>query len=157
MTQVRVTFTICCLLMIQACKHPLSIQGQGDVIERLLEVRGCTLEEFESESPRCTDNGVTESDYVVSYEAVPRPGWVFTGWFGTVCSTTTEEGYCEYNLPQGFVDFINKEWPGIVLPPTTAVFHEDTGRSIIGSHYSTPILLIAHDSDDHPCLLNQPE
>ena len=61
------------LLFLQACKHPLAIEGQGNIIELLLGVRGCTLSEFQTSSPKCTDNQVIGESYEVSYQAVPRP------------------------------------------------------------------------------------
>ena len=69
-----------------ACKHPLAIQGEGDISERLAGIRGCSLEEFLENSPQCTDNEVIAEAYRVSYEANPRDGWRFLGWQGTVCS-----------------------------------------------------------------------
>jgi hypothetical protein len=118
----RFLIAIFSLLLLQACKHPLAIEGEGDIVERLAGVRGCTLQEFQADDPRCTENEVLEADYLVSYEAIPHPGWVFTGWEGTGCSVTTDEGYCEYNMPQAFVDFTDENWPGVPFPPTTAVF-----------------------------------
>lgn len=112
-------------LCLQACKHPLEIRGEGDIVERLNGVRGCTLEEFQAASPRCTDNEVVKEDYIVSYEAIPRPGWVFIGWEGTACSTVTEEGFCEYNLEQAWIDFTDMTWPEFPFPSTIAVFKSE--------------------------------
>jgi uncharacterized protein (DUF1800 family) len=118
----RLFFTLLCLLVLQACKHPLAIEGQGDIVERLAGVRGCTLEDFQAGAARCVDNEAVAEDYVVSYEAIPRPGWVFTGWEGTACSTVTDEGYCEYSFAQSWIDFTDSTWPGFGFPPTIAVF-----------------------------------
>ncbi len=107
----------------QACKHPLAIEGEGDIVERLAGVRGCTLEEFRELSARCTDNEVSGEPYVVSYEPIPRAGWVFTGWEGgTACGTITTEGYCEYDVTQAWVEFFDLTLPGFPFPATTAVF-----------------------------------
>jgi hypothetical protein len=111
-----------CLFAIQACKHPLAIQGQGDVVEVLSGLRGCSLEEFQADSPRCTDNEVLGEDYVVSYQAVPRPDWGFVGWEGTACSASSAFLHCDYTVSQAWVDFTNLTWPGTVLAPTVAVF-----------------------------------
>jgi hypothetical protein len=74
-------------VLLTACKHPLSIFGQGDIVERLAGTRGCTLEDFQAGSQRCTDNEAVAEDYTVSYEAIPRPGWHFVGWAdGSACS-----------------------------------------------------------------------
>lgn len=83
MPPIRLIVLLLAFFSVQSCKHPLAIKGQGDITERLKGARGCSLEEFRSSSPRCTDNEVSDADYTVSYGAVPRPGWLFTGWFGT--------------------------------------------------------------------------
>ena len=51
------------LLLLQACRHPLEIVGQGHIVERIAGVRGCTYEEFQAQSPRCTENDVTNAAY----------------------------------------------------------------------------------------------
>ena len=79
MFSLRLAIIISCLLLMQACKHPLAIEGEGDIVERLDGARGCTLEQFQAGDTRCTDNEVIASDYIVSYEAIPRPGSVLTG------------------------------------------------------------------------------
>ena len=82
----RVLSALVVLLLLQACKHPLAIEGEGDIIERLAGLRGCSLEEFQANSIRCTENEVVGEDYIVSYEGVPRPGWRFVAWrAGTGC------------------------------------------------------------------------
>jgi hypothetical protein len=121
----RLILFIFLALCLQACKHPLEIRGGGDIAERLNGVRGCTLEEFQLAAPRCTNNEATEQDYIVSYEAIPRPGWVFIGWEGTACSTITEEGFCEYNLEQAWVDFIDITWSEFSFPSTIAIFEPE--------------------------------
>jgi hypothetical protein len=123
--RVRLLFLFLSLLLVQACKHPLAIQGEGDIVERLGAVRGCTLEEFNAGASRCADNEVTDSGYRVSYQAIPRPGYRFARWEGTGCATLTDEGYCEYDVAQVWVDFTNLTWPGLAMPPTTAVFLTD--------------------------------
>ena len=122
MFPMRFLLAIFSLLLLQACKHPLAIEGEGDIVERLAGVRGCTLQEFQAGDPRCTENEVLESEYVVSYEAIPHPGWVFSGWTGTGCATVTDDGYCGYSQSQAWVDLTDMNWPGISFPPTTAVF-----------------------------------
>ena len=109
-------------LLLAACKHPLEIRGEGDIVERLAGVRGCTLEEFQAGASRCTDNEVVDSAYTVSYEAIPRPGYRFAYWEGTACATTTDEGFCEYDVAPVWVSFTNLTWPGFTMPATTAVF-----------------------------------
>ena len=74
-----------CLLVLQACSHPLEIVGQGD-IESGSGTRDCSLEEFTSKSPNCTANGVAAA-YNETYTAAPRPGWDFACW-------GTYQSYC---------------------------------------------------------------
>ena len=119
------------LLLLQACKHPLAIEGEGDIIERLAGLRGCSLEEFQANSPRCTENDVVDEDYIVSYEGVPRPGWRFVTWrAGTPCSKESVAPYCEYNVAQSLVALMDEEFPDLVLPATVAVFGQpDTWKT----------------------------
>ena len=50
------------LLALAACKHPLEIDGQGDIVERNNGYRGCSLEEFEAGFTRCTHNEVFQDE-----------------------------------------------------------------------------------------------
>ncbi len=111
------------LLLLHACKHPLAIEGEGDIIERLVGQRGCSLEEFQANSPRCTENEVTGEDYIVSYEAIPKPGWKFVTWRGgTTCSANSVAPYCDYHVAKAGVAFMDENFPSAVLPATVAVF-----------------------------------
>ena len=119
----RAILYLAVLLLLEACKHPLSIEGEGDIIERLVGHRGCTLEEFQAASSRCTENEVSDEDYIVSYEAVPHPGWSFVGWQGgTGCGPDSIAPYCEYNVTKAFVSLTDETWPGLIFPATVAVF-----------------------------------
>ena len=120
------TIIIFSLLLLNACKHPLAIEGEGDIIERLLGERGCTLEEFRAGSPRCADNEVLEGEYIVSYEPVPRPGWVFDGWEGLNCARTSVGNNCDYNASSESVALWEAAVPGFVSPPSTAVFRPES-------------------------------
>ena len=42
----RALTALLCALVLSACKHPLEIRGEGDIVERLQGLRGCTYEEF---------------------------------------------------------------------------------------------------------------
>jgi hypothetical protein len=110
-----------CLVLV-ACKHPLAIEGEGDIVERLYGERGCTLEEFRANSPRCTDNEAVGEDYKVRYEAVPRPGWRFVGWEGGGCVPTSEPRFCEWDMPAAVVTLTDETWPGFSWLATVAVF-----------------------------------
>ena len=127
---IRFVASISVALLLQACKHPLAIEGEGDIVERLVGHRGCPLEEFQASSPRCTENEVAGEDYIVSYEAIPRPGWKFDGWAGgTACAPESTPPYCDYNVDKEFVELTDQLWPGTVLPPTVAVFSRVSLRS----------------------------
>ena len=119
----RIFLSIAVLLLLHSCKHPLAIEGEGDIVERLVGQRGCTLEEFQANSPRCTENDVVDEDYIVSYEAVPRPGWRFVTWrAGTACGKESVAPYSDYNVAQALVAFMDEEFPDLALPATVAVF-----------------------------------
>jgi len=119
---VKIISILLSLLLLAACKHPLAIDGEGDIVERLEGERGCTLEEFQAASPRCTDNEVTGEAYIASYEPVARPGWVFSGWEGTACGGDSVGDNCDYNVGKAWVDFTDTNFPNFVFPATRAVF-----------------------------------
>jgi hypothetical protein len=121
---VRVFITLVVFLLLQACKHPLAIEGEGDIVERNIGHRGCTLEEFEAGAPRCTDNAAVDEPYQVVYQAVPRPGWRFVGWEGTPCDPDSVPPFCHYDVTEPWVVFTDLAWPGTEIPATTAVFEE---------------------------------
>ncbi len=56
---------ICFAVVLQACKHPLGIVGEGDIVEVGNTGRGCSLEQFRVGDPACTENEIT-GDYLVS-------------------------------------------------------------------------------------------
>ena len=60
-------------LSASACRQPLAIQGEGDIIELNRGERGCALEEYQAGWSRCTDNEVNDSESL-HYRALPRPG-----------------------------------------------------------------------------------
>ena len=122
----RVLTIFALLLLLQACKHPLAIEGEGDIVERLAGERGCTLEEFQAASPRCFENEVIDADYTVSYQGMPKPGWRFDRWEegGTACSPGSVAPYCEYSVPAAAVTAMDEIAPEIAFPATKAVFVE---------------------------------
>ena len=84
----RICFFITLLLFLQACSHPLEIEGEGDIINWGIPgipsaQHGCTLEQFRDQDTACTRNFVIDT-YVANYYAAPRQGWMFNGWEG-VC------------------------------------------------------------------------
>jgi hypothetical protein len=108
--------------VLAGCRHPLDVVGEGDIFERRLGERGCTLEESLAGGTRCVDNAALAGDYRVSFEAVARPGWRFDRWEGTACGPDSASTYCEYDVDPLWVGFVNAVLPGYTVPPTTAVF-----------------------------------
>ena len=60
----RVLTVIAVILLLHACKHPLEIQGQGDIVDLNGSGHGCTLEQFQAADAACTENEVL-GDYSV--------------------------------------------------------------------------------------------
>lgn len=116
--RVRNLLVLSCLA-IAACKHPLQIVGEGDIVELNEGVRGCTLEEFQAQATRCTDNDVV-GDYNVLYEAQARPGWRFVSWNG-LCGDVPR-GQCRVNVPASFPAFWDENFPGIPAGALVATF-----------------------------------
>ena len=118
-------------LALAACKHTLEVQGQGDIVEMVNGVRGCSMEEFQAGLTRCTDNEITGDERAV-YRALPRPGWRFSHW-EAICEPESQDGDCEHNYEQRLVDIWDSE-PRDPLPPIRAVFTQD-GDTLQGSSY----------------------
>lgn len=123
------------LLCLGACKHPLAILGEGDITEQINGARGCTLEQFQAGDSRC-ENEVVDSSYEVSYLPVARPGWVFAGWEGDACATSSVAPACDYAINRGLVDLTNREYPGLVTPPLVAVFEREGLQALTPSDIS---------------------
>ena len=103
-------------LLLQACDHPLQIQGEGDIIDIMGSGHGCTLEQFQAQNKACAKNTVIYA-YDVNYEAVPRAGWEFVGWEGP-CATNSVPPYCRLQAAANVV----KQVYYSTMPATTAVF-----------------------------------
>ncbi len=114
----RVLFALLLLLAVQACKHPLAIRGEGDIVDSG-SAYGCTLEQFRSGHTSCTDNDV-QGDYFVNYQAVPRPGWQFEKWEGS-CGHLTLAPDCRFDVPGVWVAYWDSDI-GVPIPTLTAVF-----------------------------------
>jgi len=110
------------LLLLAACKHPLQIEGQGDIVELESGTRGCSLDEFEAAFTRCTDNDALVTETVV-YSALPRAGWRFSHWDG-FCDKESTEPDCQINYIKGFSNFWDETYPEETVPPLRAVFVE---------------------------------
>ena len=109
-------------LILAACKHPLEIDGQGDIVERNLGVRGCSVDEFNAQLTRCSDNEVTETA-AVRYQALPRSGWRFSHWEG--CSDPEATDSCEFDYLADWAAFWDETLPDTAAPSLKAVFQED--------------------------------
>ena len=107
------------------CKHPLSIVGEGDIIDVSNSGRGCTLEQFRAQDTACIENEVN-GDYFVNYKAVPRPGWRFVSWDGP-CPPDSDFQHCGFKVSKTAVDWWDESYPGTEIPPSTAVFQRITG------------------------------
>ena len=118
----RHLFILPTLALLQACWHPLEIRGEGDIVERIFGVRGCTYEEFQAGSERCLQNDVSDEQYLVSYQPVPRDGWEFDRWEGTACMKGSIHPFCDYDISKVGVDFFNLEYSDFDIPATVAVF-----------------------------------
>jgi polyhydroxybutyrate depolymerase len=131
------------LLSLGACKHPLAVQGEGDIVELLTGERGCTLAQSQAGSTRCRDNEVSGEDYAVSYQAIPHPGWAFSRWRGTPCGAQPQPDLCDYAYPQLFVDYMDEVLPGYSAPETVAVFEPVSGNTVVSGHHTG--LTLMHD------------
>ena len=110
---------------IAACKHPLSIEGEGDIIELESGARGCSLDEFQAGLSNCTDNDVNDDETAI-YRALPRAGWLFSHWQG-FCTKDSPDEDCQIVYTRGFANLWDDAYPNTPLPPLTAVFVQDTG------------------------------
>ena len=109
-----------CLVLLQACSHPLEIVGRGD-IDSLSTTRDCSLEDFNAQSPVCTRNWVADA-YIETYTAVPREGWDFACWGGyqAFCdASAVGANECRFNV--GTDEAVRKYW-GKAAPPLRAHF-----------------------------------
>ena len=109
------------LLLIQACEHPIEIEGEGDVTSATGD-RNCYLEDFQTAQTNCTKNYAIGA-YQETYYAVPRAGWKFDHWV-TYCSTAAPPYYdCGFNIAAATV----QQFWWQKMPPLKAVFTPFTG------------------------------
>jgi len=113
------------LLLIQACSHPIEIEGQGDV-RSASGARNCSLEQYTAADPACSKNYAIGA-YQETYYPQPRAGWKFDHW-ATYCTTATPPNYeCSFNIP---AEQVKKFW-GQTMPTLTAVFVTQCGDGIM--------------------------
>ena len=125
MNRYQLIVALVCLSVLSACKQPLAIEGQGDIVELNQGVRGCSLEEFQAGWSRCTDNEVTNSESLV-YRGLPRPGWRFSHWTGQ-CTKNAPGEDCALNYNRDWVAWWDENYSNLPLPALTAVFVPDDG------------------------------
>jgi hypothetical protein len=123
----RLFCTVLLLLVLQACKHPLAIVGEGDIVELNGSGRGCTLEQYQLQDVACTDNEVT-GDYIVNYSAIPKPGWIFVRWEG-FCGHLSSFPDCRIETPAATVSWWDANFSQHEPPTLTAVFEEPDSDS----------------------------
>ena len=137
MGHTRILFLVLGVAALQACKHPLAIEGEGDIVELTNSGRGCTLEQFQAGDPACTDNEVT-GDYFVNYRAEPRPGWRFLRWDGP-CANNSDFQHCRFDIDADTVAWWETNYPDAEATPSIAVFAPIEGQGARLSGTSGPI------------------
>lgn len=109
-------FICIALLMVQACRHPIEIEGEGDVLSATGN-RNCYLEDFQAGLDNCSKNEVIGA-YQETYYAAARPGWFFDHWV-TYCPNAAPPNYdCAFTVPEATVT----QYSGQTMPPLRAVF-----------------------------------
>ena len=117
------------LLVLSACKHPLAIVGEGDIVDLNGSDFGCSLEQFQNDSPKCLGNEVINADYRVNYSPQPRPGWQFVRWDGP-CGHLSEGNNCAFDVSAPFVAWFDELGAGAdgTAYTITAVFERQSYR-----------------------------
>jgi hypothetical protein len=110
--------------LVQACKHPLIIVGNGDIVDLNQSGYGCTLEQFEAQDKACIENRVV-GDYDVNYTGIARAGSSLVRWQGA-CAKDSVVPNCELKVSAETVEKFRDEEN---VPSTQAVFCEDTSIS----------------------------
>jgi hypothetical protein len=116
----KTLITLAAILLLQACKHPLAIIGEGDIVDLNASGHGCTLEQFQAQDPACTENDVT-GFYDVIYQAIPRPGWKFVRWEGP-CGVDSRKPLCSHNVSDTRLTWWEENFSDADVPTTTVVF-----------------------------------
>lgn len=111
----RIFLALLVVAFATACSHPLEILGDGDITSSTGN-NNCSLED-----QPCSN--YVAGDYNVTYSALPRAGWVFSGWEN--CGEQFPQ--CVINLPAATVD----QYWGQAVPPLRALFVQDPSSPII--------------------------
>jgi hypothetical protein len=112
------------IVVLQACKHPLSIVGEGDIVDLNDSGHGCTLEQFQAQDIACTENEVTGS-YDVIYQAIPKPGWKFVRWDG-LCGNESRTPLCRFKVTREGLEWLEENYSDAETPIVVAVFERIT-------------------------------
>lgn len=116
MATARITSIGIALFLLQACSHPIEIEGEGDVMSASGN-RNCLLEDFQAGLDNCSKNHVSGA-YQETYYATARPGWFFDHWV-TYCPNAAPPNYdCSFSVPAETVN----AFAGQAVPPLRAVF-----------------------------------
>jgi hypothetical protein len=116
----KLWFALLLVAVLAACKHPLEIVGEGDIVDLNGSGRGCNLEQFQAADPACTDNEVL-GDYDVNLAAIPRPGWRFVRWDGA-CGPHSVAPNCAVTTAAAWVAWWDNILPDTPAPASVAVF-----------------------------------
>lgn len=131
----RIFLPFIALLVVAGCSHPIEIVGEGDVVSAS-GTRNCSLENFQTASPQCTENRVS-GDYIETYSGEPRSGWQFRRWASYCQGALNNE--CSFNTPGAVV----QNFLGQRVPPLKAVFRSTTNTGfttlVIGHDFLTPV------------------
>ena len=122
-------------LATSACRQPLAIQGEGDIIELNRGERGCALEEFRAGWSRCAVNEVNDTESLI-YRALPRAGWRFSHWDG-FCARDSLGDDCHKNYDRAWIQWWDETYPDEELAPLTAVFTPDDGAPAAQSYIAS--------------------
>jgi pathogenesis-related protein 1 len=128
-------------LLLQACSHPIEIEGEGDVYSNY--GRSCTLEDTLTDPvpDNCAKNYVID-DYFDTYTAIPRAGWQFDSW-RNYCADAVDNT-CTFNVA---AEHVRSAWFNTV-PPLVAVFTPE------GSVNCSSVVPGSNFSDEMVCAHN---
>ncbi len=118
-------FIMVLVALTYACKHPLGVVGNGDVLSAT-GTRNCYLEDSQAGRKNCSENLISsDRDYVETYYAVPRSGWKFDHW-ETYCTDGSTGDECAFTIGGDVV----KDFAGETMPPLVAVFTPLASRDV---------------------------
>ncbi len=115
----RISTFLTLLIFLQACKHPLLIVGEGDIVDLNAGGFGCTLEVFSADVTACEND--VRGDYFVNYAGVPNTGWRFSHWEGW-CGPLSVDENCRIDVNASAVASWDEKHSDIPIPALTAVF-----------------------------------